>query len=216
MTSDTPKPTVEPPKSVQTELSLNKDSQPLAKPDPRPTERKPDLKPDPKLELNATETKVTEPKPVIKPTAPPTSTSSPLFKSGSTITGHQGNKNTSSPTPKSTSAHTDPENPLSTWWMGLWKKLWTNETMPAPFSSIGPTAEASNSAKEDAKNRLRLVLMHDRTQLNPQTIEAMRDDLVDVISRYVEIDKNSLDLFLEQEDDTIALVANLHVGRRQA
>ncbi|MCA9798779.1 MAG: cell division topological specificity factor MinE [Cyanobacteria bacterium HKST-UBA06] len=72
------------------------------------------------------------------------------------------------------------------------------------------------SAKDDAKNRLRLVLMHDRTQLTPQTIESMRDELVDVISKYVEIDRDSLDLYLEQEADTIALVANLHVARKQA
>ena len=105
---------------------------------------------------------------------------------------------------------------MTNWWMDLWKKLWaTDLAASSPFASVGPTA-AAMSAKDDAKNRLRLVLMHDRTQLTPQTIESMRDELVDVISKYVEIDRDSLDLYLEQEADTIALVANLHVARKQA
>jgi cell division topological specificity factor len=67
--------------------------------------------------------------------------------------------------------------------------------------------------KSEACNRLKLVLMHDRTQLSPHIMEAMRDDLVEVISKYVVIDKNALDLSLENETSTIALVANIPVLR---
>jgi cell division topological specificity factor len=41
----------------------------------------------------------------------------------------------------------------------------------------------------------------------------MRDELVEVISRYVEIDKDALELNLESESNTIALVANIPVLR---
>jgi cell division topological specificity factor len=78
-----------------------------------------------------------------------------------------------------------------------------------PFATM-PTAP---SAKEEAKNRLQLVLMHDRTRLSPTLMESMRDELVEVISKYVEIDKSALNLSLEQEADTIALVANISVVR---
>lgn len=74
-----------------------------------------------------------------------------------------------------------------------------------------------NSARSDAKNRLRLVLMHDRTQLSPVLLAQMRDDMVEVISKYVEIDKEALEVNLESdESNTIALVANIPVLRARA
>lgn len=69
------------------------------------------------------------------------------------------------------------------------------------------------NSKDDACNRLKLVLMHDRSKLDPGTMEKMRDELMDVISRYVEIDKEALDLNLESEANTIALIANIPILR---
>ena len=74
-----------------------------------------------------------------------------------------------------------------------------------------PAASGSSASK-----RLKLVLMHDRTQLSPAMMEQMRDELVDVISRYVVIDKNALDINLESESNTIALVANIPVLRTRS
>lgn len=71
----------------------------------------------------------------------------------------------------------------------------------------------SATARTDAKNRLKLVLMHDRTQLSPVLLERMRDDMVEVISKYVEIDQDALEVNLESESNTIALVANIPVLR---
>ncbi|MCS6267838.1 MAG: cell division topological specificity factor MinE [Vampirovibrio sp.] len=67
--------------------------------------------------------------------------------------------------------------------------------------------------RSSAYSRLRLVLMHDRTQLEPHTIEAMRDDLVGVISKYIQIDRDMMELNLETdpETNTVALVANIPV-----
>lgn len=70
-----------------------------------------------------------------------------------------------------------------------------------------------NDARSEARNRLKLVLMHDRTQISSGTMEQLRDELVEVISKYVEIDKNALELNLEGESNTIALVANIPVLR---
>ena len=39
-----------------------------------------------------------------------------------------------------------------------------------------------------AKERLKLVLIHDRTDLTPSALNALKDELIEVISRYVEID----------------------------
>lgn len=73
-----------------------------------------------------------------------------------------------------------------------------------------------HTARTDAKNRLKLVLMHDRTQLSSALLEQMRDEMVEVISKYVEIDKSALELNLESESNTIALVANIPVLRARA
>lgn len=87
---------------------------------------------------------------------------------------------------------------------------------PAKTVSSPSTLQDSHSARMDARNRLRLVLMHDRTQLSPVLLEQMRDDMVDVISKYVEIDKAALELNLESMEsgsNTIALVASIPVLR---
>lgn len=103
---------------------------------------------------------------------------------------------------------------LAQWWTELLQKLSLPLAPVSPSAATGDNPEsASSSAKEDAKNRLRLVLMHDRTQLSPSLLENMRDELVQVISKYVEIDQTALDLCLEQETNTIALVANISVVR---
>jgi len=73
----------------------------------------------------------------------------------------------------------------------------------------------SFNSKDDACNRLKLVLMHDRSQLSPGQMQQMRDELVEVISKYVEIDRDALDLCLEAESNTIALVANIPILRHK-
>jgi cell division topological specificity factor len=87
----------------------------------------------------------------------------------------------------------------------------------SPSRAAVPTdlskAMDETTARVDAKNRLKLVLMHDRTQLSPALLEKMRDDMVEVISRYVEIDREALEVNLENETNTIALVASIPVLR---
>ena len=76
-----------------------------------------------------------------------------------------------------------------------------------------PNSMNFSTARLDAKNRLKLVLMHDRTQISPVILEKMRDDMVEVISRYVEIDREALEVNLENETNSIALVASIPVLR---
>lgn len=73
-----------------------------------------------------------------------------------------------------------------------------------------------NASKNDAKNRLKLVLMHDRSRMSPQLLTKMRDELVEVISKYVEIDTDAMDLNFENDTNSIALVANIPVLRSKA
>ncbi len=62
-----------------------------------------------------------------------------------------------------------------------------------------------------AKERLRLVLLSDHLSLAPETIEAMKRDLLEVISRYVEIDEKQADVKFEHRDREIAMLASVPV-----
>ncbi|KEF40974.1 MAG: hypothetical protein ER33_14140 [Cyanobium sp. CACIAM 14] len=64
-----------------------------------------------------------------------------------------------------------------------------------------------------AKERLQLVLAHDRSDLNPELLDQMRREILEVVQRYVEIDLEEGDVSLETEDRVTALVANLPIKR---
>ena len=64
-----------------------------------------------------------------------------------------------------------------------------------------------------ARERLQLVLAHDRSDLNPELLEQMRREILAVVQRYVEIDIEEGDVSLETEDRVTALVANLPIRR---
>lgn len=66
-------------------------------------------------------------------------------------------------------------------------------------------------SKEVARERLRLVLVHDRASVSPDFINQLKEDLIRVIQEYLDIDEDALQVSLENEDDSIALVANIPV-----
>lgn len=75
------------------------------------------------------------------------------------------------------------------------------------------TEKEEESAKDVACNRLRVVLMQDRTNLTPELMERMRKELVELLSKYVEMDKEALELNLEQDGDQVALMLSIPVIR---
>lgn len=69
------------------------------------------------------------------------------------------------------------------------------------------------ASKNVACNRLKLVLMQDRTNLSPAIMERMRNELIDLLSKYLELDRELLDLNFEQEDEQMALMLSIPVIR---
>lgn len=64
---------------------------------------------------------------------------------------------------------------------------------------------------QTAKERLRLVLLSDHLALAPDVVDAMKTDLLAVISRYVEVDEANVDVTFEQRDHEVAMLANIPI-----
>lgn len=67
-----------------------------------------------------------------------------------------------------------------------------------------------NSAST-AKDRLKLVLINDRTDLTPAELESMKNELLAVISRYIEIDSNAVRIDMTQEGRQQRLLADIPI-----
>ena len=79
--------------------------------------------------------------------------------------------------------------------------------------SLFKQTEKEDNTRDIAKNRLRVVLMQDRTNLTPELLERMRKELVELLSKYVEMDKEALELNFDQEGDQMALMLSIPVIR---
>ena len=78
--------------------------------------------------------------------------------------------------------------------------------------------ERQPTSRDIAKRRLQLVLVHDRIKISPAMLERMKDELITVISRYVEIDADSVEVTFTQSKRQSRLVADIPVvgpARRQ-
>ncbi len=64
-----------------------------------------------------------------------------------------------------------------------------------------------------AKERLKLVLVHDRLNLTPEALEELRRELVEVVSRHLEVDAASVLVELKRGEGTELLEAKIPVRR---
>ena len=64
-----------------------------------------------------------------------------------------------------------------------------------------------------ARQRMQFVLMHDRLDVTPDIMEALKNDILAVLSRYMEIDTDSVKVDLEQGKEYTALVSNVQIKR---
>jgi cell division topological specificity factor len=69
------------------------------------------------------------------------------------------------------------------------------------------------SSKDEAKQRLKFLLIHDQVDLTPAQLDQMKDEILQVITKYVEIDVEETEIRLERSDDSIALVSSVPVQR---
>jgi len=68
-----------------------------------------------------------------------------------------------------------------------------------------------STSAEKAKDRLRLVLINDRTDLSSAALESLKDDLLDVLSRYIKIDPDSMKIDITQDGRQQRLIADIPI-----
>lgn len=73
------------------------------------------------------------------------------------------------------------------------------------------------SSKDVAKERLKLILIHDRADLSPELLDEIKEEILNVIAKYVEIDNSDVEVKLTKtnvdEGNSPALVANIPIKR---
>ncbi|MES2638299.1 MAG: cell division topological specificity factor MinE [Myxococcota bacterium] len=76
----------------------------------------------------------------------------------------------------------------------------------------GKSSQSAGS-KEDAKSRLKILLVHDQVDLTPSQMNAMKAEILEVIARYCEVDREHVDVRLEKADNGISVVSSVPVRR---
>lgn len=85
------------------------------------------------------------------------------------------------------------------------------------FRNLGKSEKNTNNSKDAAKERLHLVLMQDRANVSADFLDLMRQEIIDVIKKYIEVDENEIDVRLtnkQNADGTTgapALYANIPI-----
>ncbi len=77
---------------------------------------------------------------------------------------------------------------------------------------IFPWNNNANS-RDHAKSRLKLIIAHDRACINPEMMAAMREEILDVVARYVEVDREEMEFSLCNDDRMTSLTANLPIRK---
>lgn len=81
------------------------------------------------------------------------------------------------------------------------------------FDRLLGRGHASPGSKEDAKSRLKVLLVHDQVDLTPSQMELMKAEILEVIARYAEVDRDHVDVRLERANTGVSVVSSVPVRR---
>ena len=71
------------------------------------------------------------------------------------------------------------------------------------------------ASKELAKQRLRLVLVHDRSGIPPELLHVIKNEIITVISKHVWVDRDAIEMSLSHEQGQTRLVADIPIASRR-
>lgn len=67
------------------------------------------------------------------------------------------------------------------------------------------------TSRDRAKSRLKLIIAHDRASINPEMMSSIREEILDVVARYIEVDRDEMEFSLSHDQRITALTANLPI-----
>jgi len=81
-----------------------------------------------------------------------------------------------------------------------------------------PTDRRSDRQREPssgsmARDRLKILLVHDRSSIAPEVMSLLKDDIIMAVTKYMDIDQSAIDIDFSRSDDSVALVASVPVIR---
>jgi len=79
------------------------------------------------------------------------------------------------------------------------------------FESLSRWLRRGKGSKNVGKSRLQLILINDRTGVSPEILDALREDMFQIISKYFVVKEDDVEMSLEKEEGSVALVANIPV-----
>ncbi len=71
------------------------------------------------------------------------------------------------------------------------------------------------TSRETAKQRLQLVLVHDRSQIEPGMLEVIKDEIIAVISKHIDIDQASVQVHFTESEHESKLVADIPLSSKR-
>ncbi len=77
------------------------------------------------------------------------------------------------------------------------------------WDKIGGNGKKPTTPATSAKQRLQFVLVHDRNEIPPGMLELIKDDIITVISRRINIDRSNVEVHITHESSEGKLVVDI-------
>lgn len=76
------------------------------------------------------------------------------------------------------------------------------ENIKGFFKNLKKSEKNANNSKDAAKERLHLVLMQDRANVSADFLDLMKQEIIDVIKKYIDVDESAIDVRLTNKQNT--------------
>ncbi len=71
---------------------------------------------------------------------------------------------------------------------------------------------SEKKSAQTAKERLQVVLIHDRASVSPEIMDNLKNDIIAVTSKYMDLNKSGMEISLANDSESVALVVNIPVN----
>ena len=79
------------------------------------------------------------------------------------------------------------------------------------FEAVVRWLRGGSGSKDICKSRLKLILAYDRTEISPDVLDALKEDMFLTISKYFDIKEEDVIMNISKSEDTVALMANIPI-----